>query len=91
MNAPLTPNPKAVPTPDDLDQQIKDLRADLMALGETITDGVSEGIGKAGRQIGQTGRYARAIATNAVVGHPMAAIGIAAGLVLLVGLLVRKR
>jgi len=91
MNAPLTPNPKTVPTPDDLGRQINALRADLMALAETIADGVSDGVGKAGRQIGRTGRDARVIATNAVVGHPLAAIGIAAGFVLLVGLLVRKR
>jgi len=91
MNAPFTPNPKAVPTPDDLGQQIKAIRADLMALAETIADRVSDGAGKAGRQLGRTGRDARAIATNAVVGHPLAAIGIAVGFVLLVGLLVRKR
>jgi ElaB/YqjD/DUF883 family membrane-anchored ribosome-binding protein len=91
MNAPLTPNPKSVPIPDDFGQQVGALRADLMALAETITNGVSEGVGKAGRQIGRTGRDARAIATNAVVGHPLAAIGIAMGLLVLVGLLVRKR
>ena len=90
MNAPITPSPKAVPSQDDLGQQIEALRADLTALAATIAEGVSEGVGKAGRQIGRTGRDARAIATNAVVGHPLAAIGIAAGLVLLFGLLVRR-
>jgi ElaB/YqjD/DUF883 family membrane-anchored ribosome-binding protein len=90
MNAPITPTPKAVPSPDDLGQQIEALRADLTALAATIAEGVSEGVGKAGRQIGRTSRDARAIATNAVVSHPLAAIGIAAGLVLLLGLLVRK-
>ena len=90
MNAPFTPAPRAVPSPDDLGQQIEALRADLTALAATIAEGVSEGIGKAGQQIGRTSRDARAIATNAVVSHPLAAIGIAAGLVLLLGLLVRK-
>ena len=90
MNAPFTPAPRAVPSPDDLGQQIEALRADLTALAATIAEGVSEGIGKAGQQIGRTSRDARAVATNAVVGHPLAAIGIAAGLVLLFGLLVRR-
>ena len=90
MNAPLPPAPKAVPSPDDLGRQVEALRADLTALAATITEGVSEGVGKAGRQIGRTSRDVRAIATNAVVGHPLAAIGIAAGLILLIGLLVRK-
>jgi ElaB/YqjD/DUF883 family membrane-anchored ribosome-binding protein len=91
MNAPLSPTPKAMATPDDLGRQIKALRSDLMALAATITDGVSEGVGKAGQQIGRTGRHAGATATNAVVGHPLAAIGIVAGAVLLLGLLVWKR
>jgi ElaB/YqjD/DUF883 family membrane-anchored ribosome-binding protein len=90
MNAPITPTPKAVHSPDDLGRQIEALRADLTALAATIAEGVSDGVGKAGRQIGRTSRDARAIATNAVVSHPLAAIGIAAGLVLLLGLLVRK-
>ncbi len=90
MNAPLTSNTKAVPSPDDISQQIETLRADLMKLAATVKDDVSEGIGKAGRQIGQTGRDARATATNAVLDHPLAAIGIAAGLGLLLGLVARK-
>lgn len=90
MNAPLTSNTKAAPSPDDISQQIETLRADLMKLAATVKDDVSEGIGKAGRQIGQTGRDARATATNAVLDHPFAAIGIAAGLGLLLGLVARK-
>lgn len=90
MNAPLTSNAKAAPSPDDISQQIETLRADLMKLAATVKDDVSEGIGKAGRQIGQTGRDARATATNAVLDHPLAAIGIAAGLGLLLGLVARK-
>lgn len=90
MNAPLTSNAKVAPSPDDISQQIETLRADLMKLAATVKDDVSEGIGKAGRQIGQTGRDARATATNAVLDHPLAAIGIAAGLGLLLGLVARK-
>jgi ElaB/YqjD/DUF883 family membrane-anchored ribosome-binding protein len=90
MNAPLTSTTKAASSPDDISQQIEALRADLMKLAATVKDDVSEGIGKAGRQIGQTGRDARATATNAVLDHPLAAIGIAAGLGLLLGLVARK-
>jgi ElaB/YqjD/DUF883 family membrane-anchored ribosome-binding protein len=82
----------AKPTPgaEDLAAQIETLRADLMKLAATVKDDVSEGIGKAGRQLGQTGRDARATATAAVLDHPYAAVGIAAGLGLLLGLVVRR-
>ena len=90
MTAPLTSTTKAALSPDDLSQQIEALRADLMKLAATVTDDVSEGIGKAGQQIGQAGRDARTTATNAVVGHPLTAVGIAAGLGLLLGMFARK-
>lgn len=75
---------------DDLSQQIEDLRADLMKLVATIKDDMSEGIDVAGRQISKTGREAQTTATNAVIGHPLTAVGIAAGIGLLLGLLARK-
>ncbi len=90
MNAPLTSKTKADPSPEDISQQIETLRADLMKLAATVKDDMSEGIGKTGRQIGQTGRDARATATNVVLDHPLAAVGIAAGLGLLLGLVARK-
>jgi len=90
MNAAATSTTKAVPSNEDLSQQIEGLRADLMRLASTIADDMSEGVGKAGRQIGQTGREARATATNAVLDHPLTAVGIAAGVGLLFGMMARK-
>ncbi|WP_296766476.1 hypothetical protein [Sediminimonas sp.] len=90
MNDPLKSTKKDAPSADDLSQQIENLRADLMKLTETISDDVSGEIRKAGRQINQTGRDAQATATNAVVGHPLTAVGIAAGIGLLLGMMARK-
>jgi ElaB/YqjD/DUF883 family membrane-anchored ribosome-binding protein len=66
------------------------LRADLARLTAMISEDVSDGIETAGRKIGQTGRDAQTTATNAVLGHPLTAIGIAAGIGLLLGLVARK-
>jgi ElaB/YqjD/DUF883 family membrane-anchored ribosome-binding protein len=90
MNARLKSNAKAIPSPDDLRQQIEALRADLMKIAATISDDMSGGIETAAHQIGQTGRDARATASNAVIGHPLTAVGIAAGIGLLLGLMARK-
>ncbi|MGX0879289.1 ElaB/YqjD/DUF883 family membrane-anchored ribosome-binding protein [Roseovarius sp. MBR-154] len=77
-------------TEHDIGQQIETLRADLAQLTATITEEMSEGIGTAAHKIGQTGRDAQTTATNAVLGHPLTAIGIAAGIGLLLGLVARK-
>jgi ElaB/YqjD/DUF883 family membrane-anchored ribosome-binding protein len=90
MNATVTQTPRTAHSPEDISQQIETLRADLMKLAATITGDVSDEIGHAGRQISQTGRDARATATNAVLEHPMAAIAIAAGFGLLLGLVARR-
>jgi ElaB/YqjD/DUF883 family membrane-anchored ribosome-binding protein len=90
MNAPATQTSKSTSSAEDIGQQIEALRADLMKLAATVGEDVTQGIGKAGRQIGQTGRDARATATTAVLDHPLAAIGIAAGLGLLLGLVARR-
>ncbi|WP_372674899.1 YqjD family protein [Aquicoccus sp.] len=81
---------KDAPHKDDLSHQIEALRADVSKLMATVSDDVSEGIGQAGRQISQTGRDARTTATNTVIQHPLAAVGIAAGIGLLLGLVARK-
>jgi len=87
-STPLTTKPA---TPEhDIAQQIETLRADLAHLTATITEDMSDGIETAGRRIGQTGRDAQATATNAVLNHPLTAIGIAAGIGLLLGLVARK-
>jgi len=90
MNAQASQTPKAASSPEDISQQIETLRADLMKLAATVTGDVSDGIDSAGRHIRQTGRDARATATTAVLEHPLAAIGIAAGFGLLLGLIARK-
>lgn len=81
---------KAKASPDDLSQQIEDLREDLLKLAATVRNEMSEGIEEAGRQISKTSRDAQTTATNAVIGHPLTAVGIAAGIGLLLGLLARK-
>ncbi|MCC6006359.1 MAG: DUF883 family protein [Rhodobacteraceae bacterium] len=90
MNATSTQAAKAATNPEDLSAQIETLRADLMKLAATVRGDVTEGLEAASKQIGQTGRDARATATGAVLEHPLAAIGIAAGLGLLLGLVARR-
>ena len=90
MNANVTSTTKSAASPDDLSEQIDALRADLAKLAATIRDDISAGIGSAGREIGKTSRDAQATATNAVIGHPLTAIGIAVGVGLLLGLVARK-
>lgn len=88
MNTPA--NTKANAATDDLGQQIETLRADFVKLAATISDDVSGEIGKAGRQVAKTSRDAQATATNAVLDHPLTAVGIAAAVGLLLGLLTRR-
>lgn len=75
---------------DDLSHQLEAIRGDVAKLMSTLSDDLSQGMGKAGRQIGQTGRDARATATTTVIEHPLTAVGIAVGLGLLVGMIARK-
>lgn len=74
----------------DLSHQLEALRADVAKLVSTLSDDLSDGVGKAGRQIGQTGRDARATATTTVMEHPLTAVGIAVGVGLLLGMIARK-
>jgi ElaB/YqjD/DUF883 family membrane-anchored ribosome-binding protein len=75
---------------DDLSQQIDALKADVSRLMSTVSDDVSGGLSQAGRQISRTGNDARVSATNTVLDHPLAAVGIAVGVGLLMGLVARK-
>ena len=81
---------KAAAASDDLAHQLEALRADVSKLMSTVSDDVSDGLGEAGRQIRRTGREAQATATNAVIDHPLTALGIAVGVGLLLGLVTRK-
>jgi ElaB/YqjD/DUF883 family membrane-anchored ribosome-binding protein len=75
---------------DDLAQQIDALREDMSKLMATVSGDVLDGLDEAGRQITRTSRDARAAATNTVIEHPLAALGAAVGVGLLLGLLARK-
>lgn len=90
MNNPVTSTIESAASPDDLSHQIEALRADLAKLASTLSDNMAEEIGKAGHQIGQTSRDARTTATSAVLDHPLTAVGIAAGVGLLFGMMARK-
>lgn len=90
MNSPMTPITKVASSAEELGQQIEALREELVKLAANATEDVSRGLGRAGRQIGQTSRDARATATNAVLGHPLTAVGIAAGIGFMLGMMVRK-
>jgi ElaB/YqjD/DUF883 family membrane-anchored ribosome-binding protein len=75
---------------DDLSHQMEALRADMSKLMTTVTGDVSDGLDQAGRQISRASRDARAAATSSVIDHPLAAMGIAVGVGLLLGLVARK-
>lgn len=81
---------KTVPSPEDVGRQIEALRADLMKLTTTLSDDLVGGVTEAGRQIGRTGAGARRSATNAVLEHPLAAVGVAVCAGVLLGLFARK-
>jgi ElaB/YqjD/DUF883 family membrane-anchored ribosome-binding protein len=75
---------------DDLIHQMEALRADMSKLMTTVSGDVTDGLDQAGRQISRASRDARAAATNSVMDHPLAAMGIAVGVGLLLGLVARK-
>jgi ElaB/YqjD/DUF883 family membrane-anchored ribosome-binding protein len=81
---------KANSNTDDLSQQMEALRADMSKLMTTVSGDVTDGLDQAGRQISRASRDARAAATNSVIDHPLAAMGIAVGVGLLLGLVARK-
>lgn len=82
--------PKNALSSDDLNHQIAALRDDLKRLAATVGGDVSGGIEKTGHQITRTGRDAQASAVHAVRANPLAAVGLAAGLGLVLGILSRK-
>ncbi|PWK61338.1 DUF883 family protein [Roseicyclus mahoneyensis] len=90
MNAAITKDRSEPVADTDLSHQLEALRADVAKLVSTLSDDLSDGVGKTGRQIGQTGRDARATATTTVIEHPLTAVGIAVGVGLLLGMIARK-
>jgi ElaB/YqjD/DUF883 family membrane-anchored ribosome-binding protein len=90
MNSPKTPALDALMNSDDLARQFADLRADVSKLMSTVTGDVADGLEQAGRRIERTSRDARATASSTVMDHPLAAVGIAVGIGLLLGLVARR-
>lgn len=90
MNTSPSLNMKLSAAEHEIGEQIAALRTDLAKLTSTLSDDVSRGVERAGHQIGQASRDAQKTATTAVLDHPLAAIGIAAGIGLLLGLVARK-
>jgi ElaB/YqjD/DUF883 family membrane-anchored ribosome-binding protein len=77
------------PSTDDLRNQIAALRADFAKLSDAAAESAKEGVSAAGRSVAKTGREAREGVVDAVTSHPHAAIGIAAGVGYLLGVLTR--
>jgi ElaB/YqjD/DUF883 family membrane-anchored ribosome-binding protein len=90
MNAQSSSTSKTTLSEDDLAQQIETLRADFMKLAKTLSADVSDEVERAGQQVRKTGRDAQATATNAVIDHPLTAVGLAAFLGFLFGMILRK-
>ena len=90
MTASPTAAIKAALSSDDLGEQIAALRADLSKLVDTLSGDVTKGLSRAGQQIERSGHDARTTATNTVLDHPLAAVGVAVGVGLLLGLVARK-
>lgn len=90
MNAQTTSSTKAAPSAEDLHEQIENLREDLMKLAATIKGEMSKGVDRAEEQISKASRDARATTVNAVLDNPLTAVGIAAGIGFLVGMMTRK-
>lgn len=90
MTASPTAAIKAALSSDDLGEQIAALRSDLSKLVETLSGDVTKGLSRAGQQIERSGHDARTTATNTVLDNPLAAVGVAVGVGLLLGLVARK-
>ena len=82
--------PKTSSNTDDLSHQMEVLRADMAKLMTTVSGDVTDGLDQTGRQISRVSRDARTAATNSVIDHPLAAMGIAVGVGLLLVLVARK-
>ena len=90
MTASPTAAFKSALSSDDLGEQIASLRADLSKLVDTLSDDVSKGVSRATHRIERSGHDARVTATNTVLDHPLAAVGVAVGIGLLLGMVARR-
>lgn len=77
-------------TTDELRDQIATLRADFAKFTENASDEVKDGMEAAGRKVARTTRETRDGVIEAVTANPLSAIGLAAGVGYLVGVLTRR-
>ncbi len=77
-------------TLEELMAQIEALRAEIAGVASTLGDAVVDGVQAAGGKLVRTGRKTRASVVDAVAEHPFVAVGSAAGIGLVVGLLARR-
>lgn len=90
MNTSATSTTKAPPALEDISEQIGALRAEINKFATTVTEDMSEGIDRAGKQIRRTGQEVGTTATRAVLDHPLAAIGVATAVGFLLAMTMRK-
>ncbi|MFO7854912.1 MAG: hypothetical protein R6V44_06785 [Paracoccaceae bacterium] len=83
-------NPDNEATMQELREQLATLRADVARLSGTAAEGVKGNVDAAGRQVARSGRDAREGVADAVTEHPLTAIGVAAGVGYLLGVLTRR-
>lgn len=82
--------PFAKTTEDDLRDQLAALRKDFANLSQTAADGFAGSVGAAGYRAADSARAARASVADAVVEHPLAAVGLAAALGYLLAAITRR-
>ncbi len=87
MNATTKQAPATI---EELTKQLEALRTDFVRLSSTAAQGAADQLDYAGQRIAQTSREAKTSVEAAVTENPLAAIGIAAGVGYLLGILSRR-
>lgn len=77
-------------TTEELRDQIATLRADFAKLSDTATDGIKESVGAARREVVKSTREARDGLAESIMANPLTAVGVAAGVGYLLGVLTRR-
>lgn len=85
MNTPFSKT-----TEDDLRDQLAALRKDFANLSQTAANGVAGSVEAAGHRAAESARAARASVVDAVIEHPLAAVGLAAALGYLLAAMTRR-
>ena len=87
MNATTKQAPATI---EELHKQLEALRTDFVRLSSTAAQGAAEQLDAAGQRIVYSSRQAKTSVEAAVTENPLAAIGIAAGVGYLLGILSRR-